>query len=149
MWLASLLTCSRCSFRMKLQVQFPNEVYLLLFRNGALQRWLVLLLTCSSLVVFNQHTDYCCSQCCQRTRLVSPPIPLKASYIGKDWFWPLFLGGHCGLGSHLKVKVKVKVKSLSHVQLFATPWTVAYQAPPSMGFSRQEYWSGLPLSEVI
>ena len=37
-----------------------------------------------------------------------------------------------------------KMKSLSHVQLFATPWTVAYQAPPSMGFSRQEYWSGLP-----
>ena len=41
-------------------------------------------------------------------------------------------------------KVKVKVKSLSHVQLFGTPWTVAYQAFPSMGFSRQEYWSGLP-----
>ena len=40
--------------------------------------------------------------------------------------------------------LKVKVKSLSHVQLFATPWTIAYQAPPSMGFSRQEYWSGLP-----
>ena len=39
---------------------------------------------------------------------------------------------------------KVKVKSLSHVRLFATPWTVAQQAPPSMGFSRQEYWSGLP-----
>ena len=38
----------------------------------------------------------------------------------------------------------VKVKLLSHVQLFATPWTVAYQALPSMGFSRQEYWSGLP-----
>ena len=37
------------------------------------------------------------------------------------------------------------MKSLSHVQLFATPWTVAYQAPPSMGFSRQEYWNGLPL----
>ena len=36
------------------------------------------------------------------------------------------------------------VKSLSHVRLFATPWTVAYQAPPSMGFSRQECWSGLP-----
>ena len=36
------------------------------------------------------------------------------------------------------------MKSLSGVQLFATPWTVAYQAPPSMGFSRQEYWSGLP-----
>ena len=42
-------------------------------------------------------------------------------------------------------KWKVKVKSLSRVRLFATPWTVAYQAPPSMGFSRQEYLSGLPL----
>ena len=39
---------------------------------------------------------------------------------------------------------KVKVKSLSRVGLFATPWTVVHQAPPSMGFSRQEYWSGLP-----
>ena len=36
------------------------------------------------------------------------------------------------------------MKSLSRVRLFATPWTVAYQAPPSLGFSRQEYWSGLP-----
>ena len=36
-----------------------------------------------------------------------------------------------------------EVKLLSRVRLFATPWTVAYQAPPSMGFSRQEYWSGL------
>ena len=42
-------------------------------------------------------------------------------------------------------KWKVKVKSLSRVRLFATPWTAAYQAPPSMGFSRQEYWSGVPL----
>ena len=41
------------------------------------------------------------------------------------------------------VLVKVKVKLLSRVQLFATPWTVAYQAPLSMGFSRREYWSGL------
>ena len=40
--------------------------------------------------------------------------------------------------------LKVKVKSLSRVQLSATPWTVAYQAPPSMGFSTQEYQSGLP-----
>ena len=42
-------------------------------------------------------------------------------------------------------KWKVKVKSLSCVRLLVTPWTIAYQAPPSMGFSRQEYWSGLPL----
>ena len=42
-------------------------------------------------------------------------------------------------------KWKVKVKLLSRVWLFATPWTAAHQAPPSMGFSRQEYWSGVPL----
>ena len=42
-------------------------------------------------------------------------------------------------------KWKVKVKSLSCVLLLATPWTTAYQAPPSVGFSRQEYWSGVPL----
>ena len=41
---------------------------------------------------------------------------------------------------------KVKVKSLSCVRLFVTPWTVAHQAPQSMGFSRQEYWSRLPIS---
>ena len=46
-------------------------------------------------------------------------------------------------------KWKVKVKSFSHVQLLATPWTSAYQAPPSMGFSRQEYWSGLPVPPLI
>ena len=43
-------------------------------------------------------------------------------------------------------KWKVKVKSLSRVRLFATPWTAAYQTPPPMGFSRQEYWSGVPLA---
>ena len=42
-------------------------------------------------------------------------------------------------------KWKVKVKSLSRVRLFVTPWTAAYQGPLSMGFSRQEYWSGFPL----
>ena len=42
-------------------------------------------------------------------------------------------------------KGQVKVKSLSHVRLLATPWTAAHQAPPSMGFSSQEYWSGVPL----
>ena len=46
-------------------------------------------------------------------------------------------------------KWKVKGKSLSRVQLLATPWTAAYQAPPSMGFSRKEYWSGVPLPSPI
>ena len=45
-------------------------------------------------------------------------------------------------------KWKVKVKLLSRVQLLATPWTAAHQAPPSMGVSRQEYWSGLPVPSL-
>ena len=45
-------------------------------------------------------------------------------------------------------KWKVKVKSLSRVRLLATPWTAAYQAPPSTGFSRQECWSGVPLPSL-
>ena len=44
---------------------------------------------------------------------------------------------------------KVKVKSLSHVWLLVTPWTAAHQDPPSMGFSRQEYWSGVPLPSLV
>ena len=46
-------------------------------------------------------------------------------------------------------KWKVKVKLLSHVRPSATPWTAAYQAPLSMGFSRQEYWSGVPLKSLL
>ena len=59
---------------------------------------------------------------------------------------------HCSQGlyhlSHQgspRIPLKAKVKLLSRVRFFATPWTVAYQAPLSMGFSRQEYWSGVPL----
>ena len=48
------------------------------------------------------------------------------------------------VGEKFKECLWSKVKSLSYVWLFATPWTVAYEAPPSLGFSRQEYWSGLP-----
>ena len=46
-------------------------------------------------------------------------------------------------------KWKLKVKSLSHVWLWVTPWTAAYQTAPSMGFSRQEYWSGVPLPSLV
>ena len=53
-------------------------------------------------------------------------------------------GKNTGVGCHFLLQC-VKVKLLSHVRLLATPWTAAHQAPPSMGISRQEYWSGLPL----
>ena len=66
-------------------------------------------------------------------------------------FWrhrPLFLFFRCYrlLFCPSMLSMKVKVKSLSRVWPFATPWTVAHQAPLSMGFSRQEYWSGLPFT---
>ena len=50
--------------------------------------------------------------------------------------------------SHSKRFCRNKVKAFSCVQLFVTPWTVAYQAPPSMVFSSQEYWSGLPFPSL-
>ena len=59
-------------------------------------------------------------------------------------------GKNAGVGCHfllqcMKVKSEREVAQSYPTQLLATPWTAAYQAPPSMGFSRQEYWSGLPL----
>ena len=53
-------------------------------------------------------------------------------------------GNNTGVRCHFLLQC-VKVKSLSRVRLLATPWTAAYQPPPSIGFSRQEYWSGVPL----
>ena len=59
------------------------------------------------------------------------------------------VGCHFLLQMHESEKWKVKVKSLSRVQLPAIPWTAAYQAPLSMGFSSQEYWSGVPLPSPL
>ena len=73
------------------------------------------------------------------------PIDGQPTRLCHPWDSP---GKNTGVGCHSfsnAANWKVKVKSLSRVRLFATPWTAAYQAPPSMGFSRQEYWSGLPL----
>ena len=57
-------------------------------------------------------------------------------------------GKNTGVGCHFLLQC-MKVKSLSRVWLLATPWAAAYQAPPSMGFSRQEYWSGVPLPSPL
>ena len=70
-----------------------------------------------------------CPTLCDPTRLPHP------------WDSP---GKNTGVGCHFLLQC-VKMKSLSRVQPSATPWTAAYQAPPSMAFSRQEYWSGVPL----
>ena len=65
----------------------------------------------------------------------SPPVPVILQARTLEWVAISFSNAW---------KWKVKVKSLSRVRLLLTPWTAAYQAPPSMGFSRQEYWSGVP-----
>ena len=57
-------------------------------------------------------------------------------------------GKNTGVDCHFLLQC-MKVKSLSHVQLLATPWTAAHRAPPSMGFSRQEYRSGVPLPSPL
>ena len=59
-------------------------------------------------------------------------------------------GKNTGVGCHFLLQcMKMKVKSLSRVRLFVTPWTATYQAPLSMGFSRQEYWNGVPSPSPI
>ena len=63
-------------------------------------------------------------------------------FSARKWLWKF--NQWINIQNERSDSILKKVKSLSCVQLFATPWTVAYQALPSMGFSRQEYWSGLP-----
>ena len=60
-------------------------------------------------------------------------------------FWLIYIYIYWYIYNNI-YKIYIEVKLLSHVWLFATPWTVAYQALPSMGFSRQECWSGLPFA---
>ena len=70
------------------------------------------------------------------------PHRWQPTRLRRPWDSP---GKNTGVGCHfLFLCMKVKVKSLSRVQLLATPWTAAHQAPLSLEFSRQEYWSGLP-----
>ena len=69
------------------------------------------------------------------------PHRQQPTRLPRPWDSP---GKNPGVGCHLLLQC-MRVKSLSHVRLLATPWTAAYQAPPSLGFSRQEHWSGLPL----
>ena len=71
------------------------------------------------------------------------PHRWQPTRLPRPWDSP---GKNTGVGCHFLLQcMKVKVKSLSCVWLLVTPWSAAHQAPPSMGFSRQEYWSGVPL----
>ena len=89
----------------------------------------------------------CCCCCCWVASVVSDtvrPHRQQLTRLPHPWDSP---GKNTGVGCHFLLqcmKWKVKVKLLSHVWPSATPWTAAYQVPPSMGFSRQEFWSGMP-----
>ena len=79
-----------------------------------------------------------CQTLCDPTDGSPPGSPVPGILQARTLEWVAISFSNAG-------KWKVKVKSHNHVRLLATPWTAAYQAPPSMGFSRQEYWSGLSL----
>ena len=66
----------------------------------------------------------------------------------KSCFYTILLSRECAVPLYLQVTYML-LSRFSHVQLCATPWTAAHQAPPSMGFSRQEYWSGVPLPSPV
>ena len=93
-----------------------------------------------------QQLNQCC--CCYVTSVMShsvQPHRHKPTRLPHPWDSP---GKNTGVGCHFLlqcVEVKSESEVASRVRLLATPWTAAYQAPPSTGFSRQEYWSGLPL----
>ena len=84
--------------------------------------------------------------CCYVTSVVSNsvrPHRQQPTSLPRSWGSP---GKNTGVGRHFLLQcMKVKVKSLGRVQLLATPWTTALQGPQSVRFSRQEYWSGVPL----
>ena len=73
------------------------------------------------------------------------PLPTKVHLVKAMVFPVVMYGCESWTIKKAESEIEVKVKSLSRVQLLGTPWTAAHQAPPSMGFSRQEYWSGVPL----
>ena len=91
----------------------------------------------------NTHCCCCCCCCCYVMSDSVWPHRRQPTRLPRPWDSP---GKNTGVGCHFLLQcMKVKVKSLSHVRLLATPWTAAYPAPPPMEFSRQEYWSELPL----
>ena len=76
--------------------------------------------------------------------LPSPPRPLAFLIFSKVKQLPNILGQRI-VHEYETIYVMLLLSHFSHVWLYVTPWTAAYQAPPSLGFSRQEHWSGLPL----
>ena len=92
------------------------------------------------------YKHLCCCCCCQVASVMSEsvqPHRRQPTRLLCPWDSP---GKNTGVGCHFLLQcMKVEVKSFSRARLLATPWTAGHQAPPPMGFSRQEYWSGVLL----
>ena len=104
-------------------------------------------LVISKYIFFGKKSVHLLCCCCCVTSVMSNsvrPQRWQPTRLRRPWDSP---GKNTGVGCHFLLQC-VKVKSESEVALLATPWTAAYQAPPSMGFSRQEYWSGVPLPSL-
>ena len=118
-------------------------------RKAALKEWLsterllsALYLANSKVVAAAAKSLQSCPTLCDPTDGSPPGFPVPGILQARTLEWVAISFSNAW-------KWKVKVKSLSHVRPSAIPWTAAYQAPPSMGFSRQEYWSGVPLPSPI
>ena len=93
-----------------------------------------------------------CYCCCQVASVVSDsvrPHRWQPTRLPHPWDSPGKNKGKVAIAFSNAWKWKVKLKLLSHARLLATPWTAAHKAPPSMGFSRREYWSGVPLPSPV
>ena len=99
----------------------------------------------------NDHQLYCCC-CCYVASVVSDSVGLhrwQPTRLPRPWDSPGRTLEWVAVSFSNAWTWKVKVKSLSRVRPSVTPWTAAFQAPRSMGFSRQEYWSGVPLPPQV
>ena len=99
-------------------------------------------------ILYHCTTCCCCCCCCWVASVMFDsvrPHRRQPTRLPHPWDSPARTLERVAISFSNAWKWKVKVKLLSRVQLFTTPWTAAHQAPPSMGFSRQEYWSGVPL----
>ena len=117
--------------------------------SGTEKSWDLPSLCCTwNFHVFSLLVACCC--CCWVTSVVSDsarPHRRQPTRLPHPWVSP---GKNTGVGCHFLLQwMKVKSESCSVVSNSATPRTAAYQAPPSVGFSRQEYWSGLPLPSPL
>ena len=98
---------------------------------------------------YSKENCYCYCYCSVASVMSDSVRPHRRqpTRLPRPWDSP---GKNTGVGCHFLLQcIKVKVKSLSRVQLLATPWTAAHQDPPSMGFCRPEYWGGVPLPSLL